>query len=106
MAIFKYVAKDIGGTNRYGTVDARTKELALNLLKTQGLTVINLDEKKENFIEILTDFRGVPTGEVVSFTRQLSTMISAGLPISRALEVLAMQTQQMHFKKILMDWAL
>ena len=103
MAIFKYVAKDIGGTNRYGTVDARTKELALNLLKTQGLTVINLDEKKENFIEILTDFRGVPTGEVVSFTRQLSTMISAGLPISRALEVLAMQTQQMHFKKILMD---
>ncbi len=103
MAIFKYVAKDIGGTNRYGTVDARTKELALNLLKTQGLTVIKLDEKKDGIVELLTDFRGVPTGEVVSFTRQLSTMISAGLPISRALEVLAMQTQQMHFKKILMD---
>lgn len=103
MAIFKYIAKDTGGTSRYGTVDARTKELALNLLKTQGLTVINLDEKKEGLLDVLTNIKGVPTGEVVSFTRQLSTMISAGLPISRALEVLAMQTQQTHFKKILMD---
>jgi type IV pilus assembly protein PilC len=103
MGIFKYTAKDSGGTTRYGTVDARTKDLALNLLKTQGLYVVNLDEKTENFLDKLLDFKGVPVAEVVAFTRQLSTMISAGLPISRALEVLAQQTQHAHFKKLLMD---
>ncbi len=103
MAIFKYTAKDVGGTTRSGTVDARTKDLALNLLKTQGLFVVSLDEKKESFIEELLNFRGVPTSEVVGFTRQFSTMISAGLPVARAIEVLANQTQNSIFKKILFD---
>jgi type IV pilus assembly protein PilC len=103
MSIFKYVAKDSGGTSRFGSVDARTKDLALNLLKTQGLTIVSLEEKKESLMDLVMNIRGVPTGEIVSFTRQLSTMISAGLPISRALEVLATQTQNSSMKKILMD---
>jgi len=103
MAIFKYTAKDYGGTTRSGTVDARTKELALNLLKTQGLYVVTLEEKKENIFEEILNFRGVPVGEVVSFTRQFSTMVSAGLPVARAMEVLANQTQNAVFRKILQD---
>lgn len=103
MAIFKYTAKDYGGAARSGTVDARTKELALNLLKTQGLYVVSLEEKKENLLEEILNFRGVPTGDVVSFTRQFSTMISAGLPVARAMEVLANQTQNSVFRKILLD---
>lgn len=103
MPIFKYVAKDVGGASRSGTVDARTKELALNLLKTQGLFIVSLDEKHESIFEELLSFRGVPKTEVVAFTRQFSTMISAGLPISRALEVLANQIQNNVFKKMLFD---
>lgn len=103
MAIYKYVAKDVAGNNRYGTVDARTKDLAFNLLKTQGLFVVSLDEKKESFSDKLLDFRGVPATEVVSFTRQFSTMLNAGLPLSRAMEVLANQTANSTFKKILLD---
>lgn len=103
MAIFRYTAKDLGGVSRSGSVDARTKDLALNLLKTQGLFVVTLDEKRESVIEEILNFRGVPSGEVVSFTRQFSTMISAGLPVARAMEVLANQTQNSVFKKILFD---
>ncbi|RJR26325.1 type II secretion system F family protein [candidate division WWE3 bacterium] len=103
MAIFSYVAKDVSGVSRSGTVDARTKELALNLLKTQGLYVVSLDERRETILDQILSFRGVPGNEVVSFTRQFSTMISAGLPISRALEVLANQTQNSTFKKMLTD---
>lgn len=103
MAIFKYVAKDHAGTSRSGTVDARTKELALNLLKTQGLYVVTLSEKKDSIIDEILNFRGVPVTEVVAFTRQFSTMISAGLPVARALEVLANQTQNSLFKKTLFD---
>jgi type IV pilus assembly protein PilC len=103
MSIYRYTAKDLGGNTRSGTVDARTKELALNLLKTQGLFVVSLEEKRDSFFEELLNFRGVPTGEVVSFTRQFSTMISAGLPVARAMEVLANQTSNAVFKKILFD---
>ncbi|MFC1722363.1 type II secretion system F family protein, partial [Patescibacteria group bacterium] len=46
---------------------------------------------------------GVPNTEVVAFTRQFSTMVSAGLPISRALEVLGTQASNANLKKILME---
>lgn len=103
MAIFKYTAKDTAGRTRTGTVDARSKELAFNLLKNQGLFVVSLNEKKESMVEEILTFRGVPATEVVSFTRQFSTMVSAGLPLSRALEVLAEQTNHNLFRKILQD---
>lgn len=89
MAIFSYNAKDMSGKTVGGTVDARTKDLAVSLLKGQGLYVISIQEKKDNIFDTFLNFRGVSGNDVVTFTRQFSTMISAGLPISRALEVLA-----------------
>ena len=86
-----------------GTVDARTKDLAVSLLKGQGMYVISISEKKETIFDTFLNFRGVSQGDVVTFTRQFSTMISAGLPISRALEVLAAQTQSQNFKKVIYD---
>ena len=45
----------------------------------------------------------ISLADVVTFTRQFSTMISAGLPISRALEVLGSQTPNASFKRIIND---
>ena len=103
MALFAYTASDQNGAKRTGTVDARSRELAVNLLKQQGLYVIELAEKRESFIDKLGLFGGVPQSEVVSFTRQFSTMISAGLPISRALDVLSSQTTNQNLKKVLIE---
>jgi type IV pilus assembly protein PilC len=103
MAIYNYVATDSSGGRRTGTVDARTEELALTLLKTQGLYVVNLSVKRTNILDSLTDIIGIPNEEVVNFTRQFSTMISAGLPLSRALEVLSDQTTNGKMKKVLTD---
>jgi len=103
MAIYNYVASDNLGARRVGTVDARTEELAIALLKNQGMYVLSLTEKKSNILDLLVEIRGVPEDEVVNFTRQFSTMISAGLPISRALEILADQTANRKMKKILGD---
>jgi type IV pilus assembly protein PilC len=99
MAVFSYTAKDILGASRAGEVDARSKETALTLLKNQGFYVITLEQKRESLFDALQNFRGVPSTEVVAFTRQFSTMISAGLPISRALEVLSAQVSNKLFKK-------
>jgi type IV pilus assembly protein PilC len=103
MALFAYTASDTNGNKKTGTVDARTRELAVGLLKGQGLYVIELVEKRDNFINKLGFIRGVPQNEVVQFTRQFSTMISAGLPISRALDVLANQSSNKALKKVLME---
>jgi len=103
MALFSYSAKNnIGGTIN-GDVEARNQEIAINLLKNQGLTVISISEKSTGLTDFLSDLRGVPFNEVVTFTRQLSTMISAGLPISRALEVLSSQSINKKFKKIITE---
>lgn len=91
MALFTYTASDASGNKKSGTVDARTRDLAVSLLKTQGLYVIELAEKRQTILDKIGLFKGVPQGEVVAFTRQFSTMISAGLPISRALDVLSNQ---------------
>ncbi|MFC1700226.1 type II secretion system F family protein [Patescibacteria group bacterium] len=103
MPIFTYTAKNISGTTIAGSVDARSKEVAVDLLKGQKLVVIDIQEKKEGILDQLRIFRGVPQNEVVTFTRQLSTMISAGLPISRALEVLSNQSQHERFQKIILE---
>ncbi|MFZ5425224.1 MAG: type II secretion system F family protein [Patescibacteria group bacterium] len=103
MPIYTYTARDNKGQSRTGTVDARTEALAVSLLKDQGLFVVTLTEKRTSILDQLTSIRGVPDNDIVAFTRQLSTMISAGLPISRALEVLSEQSPNPKMKKIIMD---
>lgn len=103
MPLFSYTASDTSGNKKSGTVDARTRDLAVSLLKTQGLYVIELAEKRQNLMEKLGFFKGVPQGEVVAFTRQFSTMISAGLPISRALDVLSSQSSNKTMGKVISE---
>lgn len=103
MPIFTYRARDSFGKQRVGTVDARSEASAVGLLKEQGLFVISLEERKVSLADQLMNVRGVPLTETVAFTRQLSTMVSAGLPISRALEVLSEQTTNPKFRKVLLD---
>ncbi len=103
MPVFSYTAKNAFGKTINGNVDARNAEVAINLLKNQNLTVINIQEKRDSPTDFISNLRGVPFGEVVTFTRQLSTMISAGLPISRALEVLSNQSLNSNFKKVITE---
>lgn len=103
MPEYTYTAKNLSGETKQGTVDARAPDLAINLLKAQGLFVLNITERKESFLDDLPFFNSIPQSEVVSFTRQFSTMISAGLTVSRSLEVLGQQVTSKAFKKVIYD---
>jgi type IV pilus assembly protein PilC len=103
VAIFTYTARDTTGKTRTGTVDARSESSAFSLLKEQGLFVVSIQERKTSILDSFTSAFGIPETEVVSFTRQFSTMVSAGLPISRALDVLSQQSSNKNFRKILLD---
>ncbi len=98
MPLFKYTATDTNGNRKEGTVDARSEELAVSLLKSQGFFVINVAEQKSGILGSISAVRGISESEIVAFTRQFSTMISAGLPISRALDVLAEQSPNKNFR--------
>jgi len=101
MAVYKYSAIDSEGQKKEGNVDAGSKELALGLLKGKGLFVVSLEKSNKDILQSLLSFRGIPQGAVVSFTRQFSTMISAGLPIARSLEVLTAQVDNYKFGQVL-----
>lgn len=103
MPIYIYTATEAGGGKKTGAVDARSRELAVSLLKAQGLYVINLVEKQDSVFDKFGFQKKPPMSEIVAFTRQFSTMISAGLPISRALEVLAEQASNNTLKKVLIE---
>lgn len=89
MPFFKYSAKNKFGETVSGKVESRSIEQAANLLTTRGLLVIKLSPLTEDSLAIIKKmFGGVKFDDVVNFTRQLSTMITAGLPLAGALSIL------------------
>jgi type IV pilus assembly protein PilC len=102
---FTYFAKKISGEEITGEMEAKDRfELAL-ILRQRGYTLVSFKEKKEKekFLSFLFSFGGVKISEKMMFSRNLSVMISSGLPITRSLEILSRQTKNKKFKKILLS---
>ncbi|MBD3250197.1 MAG: hypothetical protein GF381_01320 [Candidatus Pacebacteria bacterium] len=94
MAIFKYVAKNEHAETVKGKVEARTKQQAAVTLIDRGLLVIEINPiTAGSFSALRQAFFGIKQTELVNFTRQLATMISAGLPLATALSILQNQTK-------------
>ena len=93
MEVFSYKAKNQQGRTVFGSVEAANEKKAVSLLRKKGLLVISLTKKGEgvSLRKILNKFKRVSFADIVAFTRQLSTMVSAGLPLTDALEILKTQ---------------
>lgn len=92
---FSYRAKNTRGKNVKGIVEAQTKPGAIKLLQEKNLIVLEMKEKKTSLIDELnsTFFRKVKLNQLTTFTRQLSTMIATGLPLSESLSLAIEQTE-------------
>ncbi|MBI5451829.1 type II secretion system F family protein [Candidatus Gottesmanbacteria bacterium] len=90
MARFNYKAKDNQGKTQKGIVEATTLPQAANLLHERGLYVINIKEYTPPISLSLGGDR-VSFDELVHFTRQLATMITAGLTLVESLSILQQQ---------------
>lgn len=92
MAYFKYVAKNEHAETVKGKVEAQNKNQAVTVLRSRGLFVVNLQiEGDDSLSAIGALMSGVKHDDVVNMTRQLSTMITAGLPLTEALSILEQQ---------------
>jgi len=90
MQRFRFKARSEQGELRKGIVEAQNQDAAVTVLRDQKLIIIELNELGAG--KSLFSFgQKVKFDDVVNFTRQLSTMIGAGLPLTDALSILQMQ---------------
>lgn len=99
MVEFTYTVVDKKGTTHTGLVEAPSTKQAATILHERGYTVINLEPRKKGFE--ITFFKGVNIGALATFTRQLATMITSGLPLADSLVVLEKQTENERLVEII-----
>jgi len=104
MALFKYSAKDSSGNTVSNEIESRSQHAVIDYLRGKGLVILNIEEKpvkaKSSF-SFLTQ-KKVKLDDLVIFTRQLSTMIDAGIPILNAFNILAEQAESRNLKEVLL----
>jgi type IV pilus assembly protein PilC len=107
MAVYDYKAKDLEGNSVAGAVEASSEVVAVDMLKDKDLIVLSLSERRKRtlFQSSLGFLNRVPRKEVVIFARQLAVMISATVPIVKALNILTKQTDNITFKIIVSEIA-
>ena len=90
---FAYKVRDKSGNLISGTLVADNEVLVLQRLREQGYTPLEVGKEKKGLnLEINITKKKVKLKEVAIFSRQFATMINSGLPILRALAILAEQT--------------
>ncbi|MBI4376369.1 MAG: type II secretion system F family protein [Elusimicrobia bacterium] len=105
MPVFAYKAKGPDGALLQGTVDAQEQRSAVERLRAQKLVILEISEKAANPLEFLNKMlqgKGKVTNkDLVLFSRQLSTLVSAGVPIVQGLAILEAQAENPAFKEVL-----
>jgi type IV pilus assembly protein PilC len=93
--LFSYQVKAKNGRIIKGTLEADNRNLVIENLLKQNYVILEIKEEKPQGKNVEIQFRfleKVTTKDIALFTRQLSTMIGAGLPIIRCFDILKEQT--------------
>jgi len=105
MKKFKYSARDNSGKTVEGEIEAKDIDAVSNILHDRGLITVSIKEGTGFSLEKLNEINigGVPMKDKVVFMRQMATMVGAGLPLTRALEIMVQQASNPKFKKVLQN---
>ncbi len=109
MPEYLYEALDKGGKQVRGIIEAPNEDSIIEKLRGMGYYPlrVNVHRKKASEIDILAMpglkqiFHRVKRKHIMTFTRQLATLIDAGLPILRSLRILEEQVESVVFKEII-----
>src|ERR687894_1584896 len=103
MTLYAYRALDKQGEIVQDKLEGSGELAVAQELRQQGLLVIDVKEQSVAQKDILAPFKGIRLADLVVFSRQLATMINAGLPIVRALYILSEQTPNPKLKDVVVD---
>jgi len=106
--VFEYVAIDRAGKSRKGIIDADSARAARNKLRSDGIYPTRLEEtqadeisERPSRLQFRIPLQRVRRADVVSTTRQLATLLSAGLPLVSALSGVLEQVKRPALRKVL-----
>src|SRR5271168_2858581 len=102
MPTFQYQARDSSGKSVSGEIDAQDQQAAAGALIDRQLMVVSLKHSASRKAATVRRGSGkVKSQDLVVFTRQLATMMDAGLPLVQSLTALEEQTDSVVLKPVL-----
>ena len=107
MSEFSYQAKTREGHIVQGIVDAANQGAAVDVLHGKGYIILSLDPFQQGVLEFDVNniFSRPNSRDIAIFTRQLSTLIDADMPLSEGLRTLAKQVEKPSFRKVISEVA-
>ena len=102
MPTFKYVIKDDQARTITGKLIADNSDIIIEELRKRKVTIVSVNEVKTFSLFEITSFgRGrVSVDDLMIFSRQLATMVEAGIPLVQSLNVLQEQADNKELKKV------
>ncbi len=103
--VFSYKVRTTKGNTLQGTLEANDQRAAVERLRAQKYIVLEIAEAQKNaladMLNSINPFRPkAKSKDIVIFSRQLSVMINAGVPIVQAMSIIEEQIENPYFKKI------
>ncbi|MDP2830735.1 MAG: type II secretion system F family protein, partial [Candidatus Omnitrophota bacterium] len=93
MNTYKYSAKDKNGQTINGTIQAVSEAEVADILRKKEMMVFSVEFLKISIANLKLNDKKVKLEDLVVFSRQLATMIDAGIPLVNALSILAEQIE-------------
>lgn len=98
MPLFEYSGLDSQGRKKSGTIDGHGRKAVTQQLRSQGIYPTELHEtqtaKDRGHLVRFYAARRLPSGELAAATRQMATLLGAGLPLDDALKTVCEQADQ------------
>ena len=106
MAEFKYSAKDKSGRTLTGNIQANSEADVIEALHKKELVIVSVEEEKSGGSQIVRKEKikntRVKPDDLVIFSRQLATMIDAGIPLVQSLSILGEQIENKALQLIIL----
>lgn len=102
---YNYQAKDLKGITKSGFLEASSRDVALEVLSSNGLFPISVNEEDEEKKDVMNKkisiklFSGTSMKDVAMFSRQLAIMVDSNVPPAEAIDALGDQTKNKDFKE-------
>lgn len=92
MATYSYSVKDRSGRTLTGTLEAGNEADVIDILHKQDLIVLSVEASKKKAVKKTKEGK-IKLDDIVVFSRQLATMIDAGIPLVQCLSILSDQIE-------------